>query len=71
MLNLIKAQNRTMTVGNPVRLTSFMTYLRLDSVTVADSCSFRWDKHSQRDSLHLWQKWEIRVFLRLGETFQS
>lgn len=65
MLNLIKAQKLTVPVGNPVHLTSFITYLRLDSITVADGYSFRWDKHSQRDNVHLRQKWEIHMFLRL------
>lgn len=70
MLNLIKAQNLTMPAGNPVHLTYFITYLRTDSVTVADSYSFRRDKQLQKDNLHLWQKWEIHVFFRLWETFQ-
>lgn len=53
MLNLIKAHKLTMPVGNPAHLTDFVTYLRLDSVTVADSYSFRWDKHSQKCVVHM------------------
>lgn len=52
-MNLIKAHKLTMPVGNPAHLTDFVTYSRLDSVTVADSYSFRWDKHSQKCVVHM------------------
>ena len=53
MLNLIKSQKLTMAVGSPVHLTSIITFPRSNSVTAANSCSFRWHKHLQRDNLHL------------------